>query len=345
MTCASEFVTFLSETKQLHLPTLRFVLRCVVAAGNYDQHFSDDGERLFRLVGPALIWPKSMRITLSAKFAKEMQSHPVDSHDTVSLCKLLLSNPSTLWPAFQSIILSTWQRESYLIQCAFAETLALLESDSLRQEGQHDNLVHVAALYELNPIETEILQFAVTAKQWPGFHNFLKHMPMASMGEAWGTFAAMVGCTESELREAIDPKQALRSNFLIKLDRAPDHFDEFINVGPVAYRLFLMHANSREGLQATFLQPITPPDLTTADFPHLADEFNWLVGCLKEAAQTKECGVNILIQGQTGIGKTEFARLLVQTTGLPGFEINADIDCCYVRRSLRCATPPCPSFI
>ncbi len=327
MTGTSEFVTFLSETKQLHLPTLRFALRCVVAAGNYDQHFGDDGERLLRLVGPALIWPESMRMTLSAKFTKEIPSHPVDSHDTVSLCKLLLTNPTTLWSAFQTNILSTWQREPELIRCAFAETLALLESDKLRHQGEHENLAHAASLYKLNPLETEILQYAVTAKQWPGFRDFLKHMQMVSMGAAWGLFAAMVGCTEPELREAFKPKQTLRSNYLVKLDRAPDHFDEFVNVGPVAYRLFLLHADTREGLQATFLHPLTPSSLTTADFPHLSEEFKWIVDCLKTATRTQERGVNILVQGPTGVGKTELARLLVQATGLVGFEISADTDC------------------
>jgi hypothetical protein len=67
----SEFVTFLSETKQLHLPTLRFVLRCVVTAGNYDEHFSES-DRLLRLVGPALLWPESMRMARLAKFSKEI---------------------------------------------------------------------------------------------------------------------------------------------------------------------------------------------------------------------------------------------------------------------------------
>ncbi len=323
MTGTPEFVTFLSETKQLHLPTLRFVLRCVVAAGNYDEHFSES-DRLLRLVGPALLWPEPMRMALSAKFSKEIQSHSVDSHDAVSLCKLLLSNQSALWSIFQSEILSTWKREPELIRCAFAETLSLLESDALRQHGQHENLAHVTALYKLAPLETEILQCAVTSRQWAGFRDFLKHLPMVSMGAAWGQFAAMVGCTEPELREAFKPQRTLRSNHLVKLDRAPDHMEEFVGVGAVAYRLFLLHADSCDGLQATFLDPVASPSLTISDFPHLVDEFKWIVDCLKAAAQTRERGVNILIQGPSGVGKTELARLLIQATELAGFELKTD---------------------
>lgn len=326
MISTSEFVTFVSQASQVHLPTLRFALRLVVATNTYSDHFTEDNDRFLRLVGPVLLWQESLRIAVSAKFSKIVKQHPVDSNDALSLCKLFLSNDCALWSAYQSEILSAWQREPELIKRAFSETLAVLESDALRHQGQHENLIYVATLYRLNTLETEILQFAVTARQWPGFQNFLKHMPMVSMGSAWGLFAGMVGCTESDLRNILHPKQQLRSNYLVKLDRAPDHMDEFVNVGPVAYRLFLLHADSREGLQATFLEPITPPVLTSADFPHLSEEFNWVVDCLKMAAQTHERGVNILIQGPSGVGKTELARLLIQATGLAGFEINADHD-------------------
>ena len=323
MTGTSEFVTFLSETNQIHLPSLRFILRSVVTENNYDEHFSE-GDCLLRLVGPAILWPEPMQTALSSKFAKEIQSHPVDSDDAVSLCKLLLSNRSALWSTFQSEFLNTWQREPALIRCAFVETLALLESDALRQHGQHENLVSVAALYKLDPLETEILQYAVISKQWHGFRNFLKSMSMVSMGAAWDLVAAMVGCTLPDLIKALDPTQRLRTNHLVKLDRAPDHMEEFVRVGAVAYRLFLLHADSCDGLQATLLEPVPSPTLTIADFPHLTEEFNWIVDCLKAAAKARERSVNILIQGPSGVGKTELARLLIQATGLAGFEIKTD---------------------
>ena len=323
----SGFVTFLAETSQVHLPALRFALRSVVATDSFSEHINSDADNLLRLVAPALIWQVPTRSALSARYAKIVSHHPVDSNDALSLCKLFASNESVLWPAFENEVLSTWQREPEVVKQAFTDTLAALDADEVHEKGQHENLGHVASLYGLNPVETQILQYAVAAKQWPRFRDFLKHMPFPSMQAAWSTLPAMIGCTMAELGKAMEPDQALRSCSLVKLDRAPDHMGEFVNVGPVAFRLFLMHADSRDSLQAKVLTAVAPPLLTIADFPHFSEEFGWMVNCLKAAAKSGEKGVNILLQGPAGSGKTEFARLMVQAAELSGFDVKAEVDC------------------
>ena len=325
MAGTSEFVSFPAQSSRFHLPTLRFALRSVVASGNYDESFIDLDERLLRLVGPALQWQEPMRMALSGKFAMEVKRHPPESSDSVSLASLLLCNHSLLWDTYHTEVTNTWHREPAAVVSAFTETLALLETDTLRHKGEHSNLEYVASLYQLDQLETEILQFAVTSQQWPEFRDFLKNLKFPSMGAAWGLVAAMVGCTEVELKKALEPNNKLRSNHLIKLDHAPYHMEEIVRVGPVAYRLFLVYADSREGLQARFLDPAPPPKLTIADFAHLSEEIQWVAQCLKSAAHGRERGVNVLIQGPTGIGKTEVARLLVQACGLAGFEVQPDL--------------------
>ena len=322
MTSSSECITFLAEAGKVHLPTLRFALRAVVATKTYGEHIYDDA-RLLRLLGPALVLPEPMRIALSARFAKEVESHPAASYDALSLCKLFLSHEFAVWPEYRAQVLTTWHLEPDLIMQAFSETLAVLDSDALRHLGQHENLAHVSELYGLDSLQTEILQYAATSQQWPGFRNFLKYLQLPSMGAAWGLFSTMIGCTESELRKVLKSDGKLRTSKLIKLDYAPDHMGEFVNVGPVSHRLFLLRADSRDELQSCLLDPVCPPLLTIADFPHLSEEFDLIVDCLKTAAHTRETGINILIQGPTGVGKTQLARLLVQATGLSGFDIEA----------------------
>ena len=319
-----EFSTFVSQLSQAHLPSLRFALRLVVATGAYGDHLSDDNDRFLRIVGSTLLWQDSLRASVGERFSQILKHQTIGSIDAPSIVKLLESNECALWSAFHAEVQNAWQREPELLKRTCNEILAVLESDDFRHQGQHENLAHAASLYQLNALETEILQFAVTSRQWTGFRSFLKHMPMVSMGSAWGLGAAMVGCTESELKKALHFTQKLLTNQLVKVDRAPDQMVEFMNVGQVAFRLFLIHGDSCDGLRATFLEPITPTVLTQADFLHLSDEFNLIVECLKSAARVHESGVNILIQGPSGVGKTELARLLIQATGLAGFEVNAD---------------------
>lgn len=324
MTSISGLVAPLSAYDQIHLPSLRFALRSVVATGTHGDHFIEDDDRLFRLVGPALIWQEPTIGALWAKLDRFVEPHHrIELRDAPSLRKLLLTGDRTLWSAYQSEVLGLWVREPEAISRAFAETLTALEETTLRHRGQHANLAHVASLYCLDALEIEILECAVTAQQWPDFRQFLRHMPLASMGAAWGVFAGMVGCSEHELRKVLEPDGRLRSCSLIKVDGAPDHMGEFVEVGLVSCRLFLTHAESPDGLRAKFLEPVEPPLLTAADFPHLAEEFKWIVRCLQTAVRARELGVNVLLQGRPGTGKTQFARLLVQATGLCGFQVSA----------------------
>ena len=78
MAGASEFVTFLSEAKQIHLPTLRFVLRSIVTESNCDEHFSE-GDRLLRLVRPTMLWSEPLRTELSAR-SWNIRCFPVETN-------------------------------------------------------------------------------------------------------------------------------------------------------------------------------------------------------------------------------------------------------------------------
>jgi hypothetical protein len=55
--------------------------------------------------------------------------------------------------------------------------------------------------------------------------------------------------------------------------------------------------------------------LTAGDFPHVADT-DFLIRLLAGAGRTRAAGINILIHGPPGTGKTEFARMLGAAAGL-----------------------------
>ncbi|WXG59843.1 AAA family ATPase [Campylobacter concisus] len=67
--------------------------------------------------------------------------------------------------------------------------------------------------------------------------------------------------------------------------------------------------------------PCGKGDLKSCDFEHIKDELALTLEYLKNAISTKRHGVNILLYGPAGTGKTEFAKLVAKEIGLELFEV------------------------
>jgi SpoVK/Ycf46/Vps4 family AAA+-type ATPase len=80
---------------------------------------------------------------------------------------------------------------------------------------------------------------------------------------------------------------------------------------------------SESAMMAAFTRPARPTALGMDDFSHVGDDTRYLSALLAAAVQRREPGVNVLLYGPTGTGKTEFAKVIA---GLAGCELY-EVDC------------------
>lgn len=102
----------------------------------------------------------------------------------------------------------------------------------------------------------------------------------------------------------------------------PEWIDCWFDSVKLSLQHFFTGVMSEEELQSAFFKSTPNPTLTLSDFPHLPQVENTVLPYLKAAVRQRKPGVNILIYGAPGSGKTELTRVLGQTLHCRTFEIS-----------------------
>lgn len=79
-----------------------------------------------------------------------------------------------------------------------------------------------------------------------------------------------------------------------------------------------------EKITAMLLGKPEKSTLTLKDFSHIKEEQEKVVSILKAAIETKATGVNILLHGNIGSGKTEFSKLICNTIKVPIYAVKTE---------------------
>ena len=184
------------------------------------------------------------------------------------------------------------------------------------------NLVWLGDLLNLAPVERDLLLFVVLQAQHPWLESALGLLGCLSFSALHQLFGTVLDHPVKAVRQALRPSGTLVRTGLLTFDlRNRYTFDNKVELlGGLADRLCLRNQDPFELFRQNFL-PAPAGRLTASDFPHLAEDLPILDAYLGQAVADRRPGVNVLIHGVPGTGKTQFARLLAQRLGCPLFEV------------------------
>ena len=166
----------------------------------------------------------------------------------------------------------------------------------------------IASTLGLDRVEAVVLQFAITANR-RDMQELLDPIPCVGLRSPGILIAAATGEKPDAVCAVLDRKSRLVTSGLIELNEHGD-LDDRVQADKRLEGVVFTPGLDAAAFVDRFLPAAPASTLVADDFAHLRNEVAMARNLLRAALDARQPGVNVLVYGSTGTGKTELARLL-----------------------------------
>lgn len=187
-----------------------------------------------------------------------------------------------------------------------------LEKTSPAHPAQfNDNLGGLAKLIGLSEVEIKVLAFFIVMNGHAGLLESLDDLGELMLPGLTRALSVILALPASEIQMALSRKALLnRSGILTTSNLAPDKLtSRFTLMDGLGHVMFEPHADILDMLREYFIGA-GPAKLSRDDFDYISEDYELIYQYLRRARETGLKGVNILIHGVPGTGKTELTHTL-----------------------------------
>ena len=177
----------------------------------------------------------------------------------------------------------------------------------------------------LSETDMRILHFVLLGFHHPGLENALDQLGGLSLGALQTVFARVLGLSPAKVVKALDATGSLTRTGLLWVDTTANFpFRGKVEVlGGLCDRMTSRHRDAWSLFRSAFVHA-PKPTLTLSHYPHMSKDLGILEPFLRAALRGRRKGVNILIHGTPGTGKTELVRTLAAHLGTQLFEVASE---------------------
>ena len=186
----------------------------------------------------------------------------------------------------------------------------------------YENLASLSEFLQLNPVEQELLRFAMHLRSERAMQDLFECLPKSDLQRTATIMADLLKQPKNEILSALKKGSKLDAYGLIERNYRLDGVQDYLAWGETLdFDEFVTQPLNEYALLKSCTEIPQVPSLQLDDFAHIAGMKEMMLSYLQQALKHHQKGVNFLIYGVPGTGKTEFAGLLAQTLGILAYNI------------------------
>ena len=189
------------------------------------------------------------------------------------------------------------------------------------------NVERLSNVAGLSPADCRILEFVVLLHTDEILDEACTLLGAMSPKKLFRALSTLLDLQEADVRNSLSKKGSLFRSGLVTLD-------EDLRQHEIKDMLDLISSGFADAMVSADADPVdllqdvvfpgSPSHLGIDDFPHKAKEIDMLLPYLTQSLNTGRRGVNILMYGDPGTGKSQLARILAKETGCELFEVASE---------------------
>ena len=188
----------------------------------------------------------------------------------------------------------------------------------------------------LNSTERDILRFVAIIYNYEVISNTCSLLGDLNNIQATKAISKILNLRFSDVQKAFRKDGIFAKTSIVKLEN---------NVHNLKYKIDVINNNfmcdlfvkceSMDEIFESAIKPCGKTNLTTKNYPHIKEDVKILLSFLKNAVSKKQKGVNVLLYGSAGTGKTELSKVIASELNLKLYEVAYDDEYGYATEDRR----------